>query len=511
MSNWKVKTQHLVLITMIISVLVYGITRLIFTIIYASDYTSMEIIISCALLFAELFMLTHSLGYGTHLIKALYAKDIAEEKIPDLPVPPPTVAILVAARHEPKEVLEQTFRSLTNLRYPAKKIYFLDDSSDEKYKKEAEDICKKFEINLFRRKDRHGAKAGIINDCLRTKITEKYVAIFDADQNPMPSFLTPLIPMLEGKPDVAFVQTPQFYHNTDRKTNPVSFGAGKQQAVFYEYICESKGIKESMFCCGTNVVFRREALMSVGGFDEAYITEDMATSVKLHIAGWKSLYYNHVGTFGMGPEALSEYFKQQARWSRGSFGVLRKVIASFIKNPTSMTINQWIEYVLSGSYYLVGVAFFIYIIFDIPSFFIKPDIYITVFVPYFALSMGVFYITLRQRNYRMQDLFIGQMLTCITFPVYMKSAFLGLLGMQGSFGITLKGKTKCMPYIYLWPQITMILLNFVALVWGLNRFYYERNFSVLVNCFWVTYHFLIMSSIFYFNVECKEPENEKNK
>jgi cellulose synthase (UDP-forming) len=334
----------------------------------------------------------------------------------------------------------------------------------------------------------------------------------------MPSFLTPLIPMLEGKPDVAFVQTPQFYHNTDRKTNPVSFGAGKQQAVFYEYICESKGIKESMFCCGTNVVFRREALMSVGGFDEAYITEDMATSVKLHIAGWKSLYYNHVGTFGMGPEALSEYFKQQARWSRGSFGVLRKVIASFIKNPTSMTINQWIEYVLSGSYYLVGVAFFIlmlspiiYIIFDIPSFFIKPDIYITVFVPYFALSMGVFYITLRQRNYRMQDLFIGQMLTCITFPVYMKSAFLGLLGMQGSFGITLKGKTKCMPYIYLWPQITMILLNFVALVWGLNRFYYERNFSVLVNCFWVTYHFLIMSSIFYFNVECKEPENEKNK
>jgi hypothetical protein len=28
------------------------------------------------------------------------------------------------------------------------------------------------------------------------------------------------------------------------------------------------------------------------------------------MTGWKSTYYNHVGTFGMGPEALAEYFKQ---------------------------------------------------------------------------------------------------------------------------------------------------------------------------------------------------------
>ncbi len=510
----KSRARQILFISAMATTLIYSMTRIILTIMDSYKYTNLEITVSLFLLASELLVLIHAGGYIRHLLRSIHISNLEPTYHKPLPIPMPTVAILVAARHEPKEVLEDTFRSITNLRYPSKNVYFLDDSSDEKYRKEAEEICKKFEINLFRREERHGAKAGIINDCLH-KLEEKYVAIFDADQNPMPSFLTPLIPILEANTELAFIQTPQFYHNINAVTNPVSYGAAYQQAVFYEFICEAKGMDQAMFACGTNVVFRKDALLSVNGFDEAYITEDVATSLKLHMAGWKSVYYNHVGTFGMGPEALAEYFKQQARWSRGSFGLLRKMIKELFLHPRSLTINQWIEYLLSGSYYLVGPAFLVlmlcpilYVFFNVPSFFINSDIYITVFIPYFFLSLSTFYMTLKERNYKIFSLFVGQTLSNITFPIYIKAAFFGLLGIQGTFGITSKGKGSAMPYIYLWPQITMLLLNLAAVVWGTTRFIRENNYAVMINCIWITYHFLIMCSIFYFNRSSKPEEQQ---
>lgn len=498
----KNKVKHIIFLSVIVFTILYAITRITFTIINSAGYSNIEIIVSFLLLFSETFLLTHAIGYGRHLIQTINIKKEEDIFIPSSEEIP-SVAILVAARHEPKEVLEQTFRSITNIRYPNKKIYFLDDSSEEKYKKEAEELCENFGLTLFRRTERHGAKAGIINDCLKQVLTEKYIAIFDADQNPVPSFLNPIIRILEYNKKLAFVQTPQFYYNSD---HPVAHGSTFQQAIFYEYICESKGKGDAMFCCGTNVVFRKEALVDVDGFDEKYVTEDIATSLKLHMKGWQSKYYNHVGAFGMGPESLAEYFKQQARWSRGNFGLLRKIIYSFLTKPRSMTISQWIEYLLSGTYYLVGVSFLfllicpiLYLLFNIPTFFISYDIYLSVFIPYFTLSLSVFYITLQARNYKTKDLFLGQMLTYISFPIYIKSAFMGLLGLQGQFGITYKGKTAAMPYRYLWPQIIILYVNLIAFIWGINRFIYEENISLLINCFWTLFHFSIMLTIFYFN------------
>ena len=500
--------KALAFLTAIIAIIVYAVVRIVLTVMLSHQYGPVDRLFSVMLLMAELFILMHATGYAVALLRATRAKDIGEIPVPPLPYPPPPVAILVAARHEPKAVLRETFRNLTNLRYPSKTIYFLDDSSDEKFLKEAEEICAEFDIKLFRRKVRHGAKAGIVNDCLKT-LDEKYVAVFDADQSPMPGFLDPLIPILDADSTLAFIQTPQFYSNI--AASHVAKGAAFQQAVFYEYICEAKGTHESMFCCGTNVVFRREALLSVGGMDASVVTEDFATSVKLHMAGWKSLYYNHVGTFGMGPETLAAYFKQQSRWARGTVGVMRKVLANLALHPFKLRLSQWWEYLLSSTYYFVGLAFLFlmvcpigYLFLNVPSFFIHTDIYISVFVPYFALSLGIFFVTLKARRYRAGELFTGQVLTYITFPILIASTFMGLLGIQGTFGITDKGRGRAMPWRSLWPQFAFMLLNFTALVWGINRFWYEREFSILVNCVWTLYHFVIMCGIFYFNEDLAE-------
>ncbi len=61
-----------------------------------------------------------------------------------------------------------------------------------------------------------------------------------------------------------------------------------------------------------------------------------------------------------------------------------------------------------------------------------------------------------------------------------------------------------MPYSKLWVQIAFLLVNYTACVWGINRFVYERDVALLINCFWALYHCFVLSFIFYFN-EGEEP------
>ncbi len=471
---------------------------------FFADYSWIERIFGGALFIGETYILVHAFGF---FLNAFRAKGTGREKKSlnlQLRDAPP-VAIVVAARHEPNKVLRDTFITLMNLDYANKNIYFLDDSSDPAYIREADEIGNELGITVFRRSIRHGAKAGIVNDFIH-RMEEKYVAIFDADQNPMPGFLRKTIPLLEQDEKLAFIQTPQFYTNID--SGRISRAATIQQAIFYEAICEGKNSGNAMFCCGTNVVFRKSSLLEVGGFDEENITEDFATSVKLHARGYKSLYLNSVSAFGMAPESLPEYFKQQTRWASGTISVFRKLMITFFRAPLALTPIQWWEYFLSGSYYFIGWAFFflmvspiMFLIFNIPSFFIHPVFYIGIFLPYFFLSLLIFYSTMISRSYPFRMVYLGTIMGMLCFPVLMKSAVFGLMNKRMTFNITIKGDTSTMPFWRLWPYHLMLSLNMIAVIFGLSRMTgSEHALAISINVFWALYHIVILSHIYFLNL-----------
>lgn len=473
-----------------------------------AHFTGIDKVCAFVLLGVEVFILIHTIGYFLNIARSFKSKKIQKEifslthiKLKEHP----SVALLVAARHEPKKVLEETFISLRNLTYTNKEIFFLDDSSDEQYKKEAEELARRFHLTLFRRQERHGAKAGIINDCLKT-LNHTYIAIFDADHCPLPEFLDRVIPILEQNPTIAFAQTPQVFTNISESR--VAKAAAFQQTVFYEYICEGKSSKNAMFCCGTNVIFRKTALDAVGGLDETTVTEDFATSFKLHQLGWKSLYYEHAYAFGQAPETLSSYFKQQYRWANGTLTVLKRVIWQALRHPFSLSFAQWWEYFLSGSYYLIGTAFFLlmcfpilYLFFKVSTFFATPEVYLLAFLPYITLTLAIFYSLLRLRHYSAKDLFSGQVIVALAFPIQMKAAFFAFLGLPVKFGITEKTRGHAMSYWHLLPQLFFIVVNYSAFIWGMNRFFVERDIALVINSFWALYHCGMLSSLFYFNKE----------
>jgi cellulose synthase (UDP-forming) len=263
-----------------------------------------------------------------------------------------------------------------------------------------------------------------------------------------------------------------------------------------------------MFCCGTNVMFRREALVDVGGLDETSVTEDFATSIKLHLKGWHSLYINRISSFGMGPNDLGGYFKQQFRWSLGTVGMFREIIAQFFRNPKALPARKWWEYGVSSTYYFVGWVFLImflcpviYIFFGVPAFFAHPWLFAMVFAPYLTLTLLAFLLTLSERNYRVKEIFIGLMLTQITFPVYIKATAQAACGIKGSFGITPKAGSVALPLRALWPHVLAVTAAAAAVAWGANRLYYGDGppAALAVNMFWAAYQGGMLCSIFWFN------------
>jgi cellulose synthase (UDP-forming) len=346
-----------------------------------------ERLISGSLLFAETFFLVNSLGYFANVWRVLVGRkqEIAlPDSLPELEEYPP-IAIVVASYREPLEVIENNLICFRNLTYPNKHIYLLDDTRYElveenagqlrQYRALIDELCRRIGVNLFRRRW-HGAKAGMLNDFLafiegrpregselhlfqKTSRpgNEKYIAVFDADMNPLPDFAEGIVQTMEENEKIAFVQTPQYYSNFE--TNRVARAAGLQQVIFFEYICEGKSLQDAMFCCGTNVMFRRHALVQVGGFDESSVTEDFATSLKFHSTGWSSVYLNRICAFGMGPQDLRAYFRQQFRWALGTAGLIVPIIRQYLRNPRCLSLNKWWEYLLSSTYYFGGWAFLI--------------------------------------------------------------------------------------------------------------------------------------------------------
>lgn len=493
-----------------------------------------EALVAVFLLAAEIFILVHGAGYFwnvLHVIRHGKSEPLGEAI---LDIYPP-VAIIVSSFHEPLEVLEDTLVCFYNLSYPNKHLYFLDDTrydlpnqdskSMAEYRQAVDALCKRIGVNLFRRRWHH-AKAGMINDFLdfiaqrpkpgfefypfggdKSIEPEKYIVVFDADQNPFPDFVETLVAQMEHNPKLAFIQTPQYYTNFE--SNRVARAAGLQQAVFYEYICEGKGFDNAMFCCGTNVIFRREALEQVGGLEESSVTEDFATSLKFHINGWSSAYSNRVCAFGMGPEDLGSFFKQQFRWALGTVGLFRSILLNFFGAPHKLPLRVWWEYVLSGTHYFVGWVFLImticpilYLFTSVPSCFVSADFYLLFFTPYMVLTMSMFLWTLKQRNYQAFEVYIGIMLNPISFPIYIRASTLALLGYRGKFAVTPKAGSHSLPFAVLWPQVGLCLLCFSAVIWGGLRLYYERQpiWAITVNTLWCFYFFIVLCGVFYFNV-----------
>jgi cellulose synthase (UDP-forming) len=434
-----------------------------------------------ALIFSGLIYAAEVFGYVTALLHIIMCWRLSERR-----APPPRLGILVdvfiPTYGESVELVRKTVLAALEMDYPHT-TWLLDDGRRPAMRALASELGCRY----LTRPDNTHAKAGNLNHALAHSHSE-LIAVFDSDHAPRRDFLTKTLGYFDD-PAVAFVQTPQDYYNLDSYQHRSSGASGKiwtEQALFFRVIQRGKDCWNAAFFCGSCALVRRSALERIGGFATGTITEDLHTSIRLHAAGYASVYHAQPLAFGVAPESVEPFISQRIRWGQGAMHVWR---TEGIVSNSGLSWGQRLNYLASvityfdgwtkGIFYSAPVVVLLTghlpLLASMPAFLLH-------FVPYYLLTFWCFEEvgrgyggTLYTEQYNMARFAAFAWATLAWFFPTMK------------FKVTRKGSPSRRLLRFTAPQWLIVMSNLLAIPAGLTLWWHARALplaSVAANTLW---------------------------
>lgn len=245
------------------------------------------------------------------------------------------------------------------------------------------------------------------------------------------------------------------------------------------------------------------------------ITEDMATSIRLHSLGWKSAYHHEILAKGLAPEDLGSALSQRLRWAQGTIQVFVK------ENPLKtkgLSLAQRLQYFTTMYSYFSGFAYLIFIL--------SPMIFLfTGIAPVSAYTADFFwrlipFLILNRLLFRMaaqgQKVRRSEQYSLALFPLWIKAVFSVLFGKKPSFVVTPKKRIRGRFLKLIRPQILCIILSWAACIYGIYSTLTGKLTNLIgtgVNVFWAIYNSISLLIIFkaaLYNASEKVPKKENN-
>jgi cellulose synthase (UDP-forming) len=215
------------------------------------------------------------------------------------------------------------------------------------------------------------------------------------------------------------------------------------------------------------------------------VTEDMATCMRLHAAGWNSAYHNEILANGLAPDDVRTMLAQRLRWAQGTVQVMLR------ENPLAqkgLGFGQRLMYFATMWSYLAGFAAVAYMV--------APDLYLVFGVmPVKAYSWDFFgrlipFLVLNQLMFIIishgHPTWRGQQYSLALFPIWIKACYTAVLnvafGRPLSFTVTPKGDRAdrdSVPWrLMKWQFLAMGFLVAASVI-GMVQLYLGRAVSVL--------------------------------
>jgi cellulose synthase (UDP-forming) len=373
----------------------------------------------------------------------------------------------------------------------------------------------------------HHAKAGNLNYAIFSGETSgEFILTLDADHIPKPQFLKRVLPyfssynIFTGKYEpnkIAFVQTPQDFYNI-----PPGDPFGHQAHLFYGPLQQGKDGMNAAFYTGTDAVLRRDALINVGlqyfsdeyakdekrldefdlvgGVSSNSITEDMNTAMRLHGAGWKSIYHDELLAEGLAPDDLKSTLKQRLRWAQGTIQVLVR------ENPLTkpgLTFWQRLHYFKTMYSYFSGFSTLVFISCPIIYFF-TDIIPVKTYGPDFALHFFPAFIINRLTfitatwGIPAREVWRAEQYAIALFPLFIQAVCSVLFGSKLKFQVTPKQRQSGIFLQLVWPQLVIFALTILGILWSLYRFamgHLNYPWVHLLNGAWAIYNLFLLSAI----------------
>ena len=226
-------------------------------------------------------------------------------------------------------VVDRLIDAAVRLDYPADRIEIqvLDDSTDETVEK-ARRIVNQYKaqginISHLHRTNRAGHKAGALEAGF-AKAKGEFVAIFDADFVPEPSFLLKTVPYFKDK-EIGMVQARWGHINQDYNLLTKAQSYGIDGHFMIEQVARNASNLWMNFN-GTAGIWRKACVVDAGGWEHDTLTEDFDLSYRAELKGWKFRYFKDIVCKAEIPAMISAYKSQQFRWCKGSIQTAVKLL-----------------------------------------------------------------------------------------------------------------------------------------------------------------------------------------
>jgi cellulose synthase (UDP-forming) len=232
------------------------------------------------------------------------------------------------------------------------------------------------------------------------------------------------------------------------------------------------------------------------------VTEDMATAMRLHAMGWKSVYHHEVLAVGLAPEDLATMLQQRLRWAQGTLQVLLR------ENPLTqagLSVGQRLMYFSTMWTYLSGFAAVVYIaapvsflIFGVRPVHSYGPQFLLYFIPYLITNQILFFVVgYGIRTWR------GHQYSLVLFPLWIRAftTAVGNVVFGRPLGFVVTSKTageRVSQWRFVKPQLLAMALLAGAAVVGLVRQLEglaPTAWGTVVNLVWVVYDLVVLSVI----------------
>ena len=153
----------------------------------------------------------------------------------------------------------------------------------------------------------------------RTRRAE-IIALVDADDIVQPYYLRETVSYFSD-PRLGFVQTCE--GNRDYEGSAYYTACVDSYKGFYLAVMSSRNERDTVPFVGTMGLFRRSALIEVGGWNEWCISEDTEASLRVLKNGWSGVYIPRCFGRGIVPPTFAGLNTQRHRWCFGAMQILR--------------------------------------------------------------------------------------------------------------------------------------------------------------------------------------------
>jgi cellulose synthase/poly-beta-1,6-N-acetylglucosamine synthase-like glycosyltransferase len=232
----------------------------------------------------------------------------------------PRVTIIVPVYNE-ETVIVAALKSLLMLDYPSLEIIVVDDGSSDRTHERAATLEGRYGDTTLRVvSKRNGGKATALNVGIALAQSE-FVLCMDGDSRldpctvraAMRHFADPRVGAVAG--NVKVVNRDNVWTRLQALEYLEGLNMARRAQGFLRVV---------NIIPGPIGVFRRDALLGVGGYDVDTFAEDADLTLKLLTAGWHVAYEERAIAYTEAPEQFIDLVKQRYRWTRGILQALRK-------------------------------------------------------------------------------------------------------------------------------------------------------------------------------------------